>query len=151
MRKTLLTILIGSIGILSGHASPAINLEEETTSIREDNNVGITPDDPLPPIIIAAYFFWYDSDKSALFIRTPAWPYHIFAVLENFTTGESNYYSFDDLFAEGISIPFTGGIGIWRLSLCSAVPHEPCILFDWYFTIDKGIITHINPQGIWNY
>ena len=151
MKKVLISFLIGCMGLISAHATTAICLEERTTSIQEGDNEGIAPDRPSYPMIIAAYFFYYDSDRSALSINTPAWPYPYFAVLENFTTGESNYYSYDDLLEEEQYIPFTGGPGIWRLSLGSAVPHDPRILTEWYFTIENGKITYVKSHPRWNF
>jgi len=151
MRKVLLTILIECMGFVAAHATTAISLDEKTISIQKRTVVGVTPDRPRYPMVIAAYYFYYDSDLSALSIYTPAWHYPYFAVLENFTTGESNYYSYDDLLEEEMSIPFTGGPGIWRLSLGSAVPHDPRILTEWYFTIENGKITYVKSQPRWNF
>lgn len=151
MQKLLLSFLIGCMGFLSAHAFTAMSLKEKMISIQEGDIVGDTPDRPRDPRVIAAFYFWYDSDKSALFIITPAWPYPFFAVLENITTGEAHFYSYEDFIEENGSIPFTGGPGIWKLSLGSAVPRDPRILFEWYFTIDNGEITYVKPQPRWNF
>ena len=148
MKTILLTFLIGCMGFISAHATAAIGLDGNTRVIQEGNYVGITPNTPPDPMIIAAYYFYYDSDRSALILHTPAWPYPFYAVLENFTTGESCFYSYDEDWF-GYAIPFIGGPGIWRLSLCSAIPHDPRILTEWYFTIDNGKITYVKPQPRW--
>lgn len=129
------------MGFISAHASTPNLTEGETRTIQEWINMDITPDSTRDPMIIAAYYFWYDSDLSALVIGTPAWPYPFYAVLQNLTTGESYFYTYEEIIESGNRcIPFTGGEGIWRLSLCSAVPHNPRILVEWYFTIEDGEI-----------
>ena len=151
MQKVLLSFLIGCVGLISAHATTAIGLEGNTRMIQEGNNVEITPDTPPNPMVVLFNRFFYDPVKSALFIILIDWQNPFNAVLQNLSTGEHHFYYFDDLLAGRMSIPFRGGAGIWRLSLCSAVPHNPRILSDWYFTIENDIIMEIDPQPRWNF
>ena len=138
MRKVLLSFLIGCMGFISGHASTIFYSEGETNTNQEWINMDIIPDVPHPKYILD-YSFMYNPYMSALIIFGGRDPAHV--VLENLSTGEQYFYTYDYLSAENGFIPFTGGDGVWRLSFCSAVPHEPRIIINRGFSIYNGVFT----------
>ena len=136
MRKVILSFLIGCLGFISGWASTAFGPSETIATTRTGNNVEIIPENLPDCTVIAAYYYWYDSAFNTLNIITPAWPYDYFIVIDNLTTGEVLTHHFR---SRG-SIYFTGGFGVWRLRLFSAVRNNPGLLFTSCFTIEDGIL-----------
>ena len=136
MRKAILSILIGCLGFIPGWASTTLGPSETMAMTRTDNNVEITPESIPNNTIIAAFYYWYDSTFNTLNIRTPAWPYDYFVVIDNLTTGEV----LTRFFGSRGCIYFTGGFGVWRLRLFSAVRNNPGLLFTSCFTLEDGVL-----------
>ena len=138
MRKVLLTILIGSMGFISGYASNTIRMEEKGTTVQEVNTVEMMTL-PRPPIS-----YWYNPKLSTVSIYVP--PYHdsVFAVLQNITTGKSWYCPVESVVTE---FPITREDGLWRISVGRGPrTHNPAILYERYFIIDNGEVINVEPS-----
>ena len=125
MRKVFLTILIGCMGLIPGHASNNAISQEEMLSI------------PARP----TYLLTYDQESSTLFLSVrPKGAGSLVAVLRNLTTGES--------FTTPVShhealFHITGEAGIWRLDLWSANRQGQEIISTCDFMIDNGMIVYL--------
>lgn len=135
MRKVLLSFLIGSMGLNLISVSAAISLRGVTATTREGDVDKTTPIPPIPK-----YYVSYESELSTLYFYVRPGRDPLFAVLENYTTGEFICYPFN---SSNVAIfPITEETGIWRLSVGSATPHNPRILHECLFTIENGVIMY---------
>ena len=138
MRKVLLTILIGCMGIFPSHASTTISMDEKATTNQEVNIGEMLTFIPFFPM----YHLTYNSDLSMLTFHRRIVKDSLFVVLQNITTGESQFNSFGS--SCEVSFPITGEEGLWRISVGRAPSsHNPAILYEYYFTIENDkIITY---------
>ena len=125
MRKVFLTILIGLMGLIPGHASNAIS-QEEMLSI------------PARP----TYMLTYEPESSTLFFNVrPKGGGPLVVVLRNLTTGESFLCPIPSSHFATFNI--TEEAGIWRLDLWSDKRLGREIIYSCDFTIDNGMIVYL--------
>ena len=114
MRKTLLLLLIGCIGITSGQASTSFLQDGKTATTQAGNIQETSSGRPRAPRRQQTLFsISYDSGLCALVVTPLADVGLVHALLENLTTGAVCIYSFNS--SEPAVLPVIGEAGVWRI------------------------------------
>ena len=117
MRKTLMLLLVGCVGILSGYANPFTGQDgKETTS--QMGSIGDTSmGRPRAPRRSPSFQIYYDPGLNAVLVSSTSDVGLVNAVIENLSTGSFYTYSFDS--SELAVLPISGEAGVWRVLLYS--------------------------------
>jgi hypothetical protein len=119
MRKTLLLLLIGCIGITSGQASTSFLQDGKTATTQAGNIQETSSGRPRAPRRQQTPFsISYDSGLCALVVTPLADVGLVHAFIENLDTGAVCIYSFNSSLAA--VLPISGEAGIWRIILCNS-------------------------------
>ena len=115
MRKTLMLLLVGSVGIISGYAHPFTGQDgKETTS--QMGSIGDTSmGRPRVPRRSPSFQIYYDPGLNAVLVSSTSDVGPVHAVIENLSTGSFYTYSFDS--SELAVLPIRGEAGVWRILL----------------------------------
>ena len=115
MRKTLMLLLVGSVGIISGYAHPFTGQDgKETTS--QMGSIGDTSmGRPRVPRRSPSFQIYYDPGLNAVLVSSTSDVGPVHAVIENLSTGSFYTYSFDS--SELAVLPISGEAGVWRILL----------------------------------
>ena len=115
MRKTLMLLLVGSVGIISGYAHPFTGQDgKETTS--QMGSIGDTSmGRPRVPRRSPSFQIYYDPGLNAVLVSSTSDVGLVNAVIENLSTGSFYTYSFDS--SELAVLPISGEAGVWRILL----------------------------------
>lgn len=115
MRKTLMLLLVGCVGILSGYANPFTGQDgKETTS--QMGSIGDTSmGRPRAPRRSPSFQIYYDPGMKAMIVSSISDVGPVHAVIENLSTGTFYSYLFDS--SELAVLPISGEAGVWRILL----------------------------------
>ena len=126
MRKTLMLLLVGSVGIISGYAHPFTGQDgKETTS--QMGSIGDTSmGRPRAPRRSPSFQIYYDPGLNAVLVSSTSDVGLVHAVIENLSTSSFYTYSFDS--SELAVLPVSGEADVWMVLLYSSCGLVGC----WY-------------------
>ena len=117
MRKTLLLILVGSMGFTSAQASSSCGQDGKTTATQVGNNGGTSIGRPRAHRKVPTFQIVYEPTWRSLVVYSFSDGGLVHAVIENLSTGAHYFYTFDS--SEPAILPISGEAGVWMVMLYS--------------------------------
>lgn len=117
MRKILMLLVVGCLGISTGQASSLFLQDGKSTPIRKGENGPCSHGRPRAPRHSPTFQIWYEPGVNAVLVVSSADVGPVQAIIENLTSGTLYTYSFDS--SSPAILPISGEPGVWKVILRS--------------------------------